>query len=470
MKKHKLIQYLSTFSETERERFRQYLASPYYNERGELRRLYGQLGTYGVGFAAGYPTKLELFAAVYPDKPFAAKTLRYLESDLCQLIERFWAVARFEADANEVSLVLMNHLSDRGLHKAYRQHLRSWERRFAAREPISLEELRAAYRLAEVEETHFENLRKREFDTRIERAAHRLDAYYYLQRLIYTCGMLDREAVVQGSYATLITPEWLQHLRQANFFDNPRLRLYHIIYLALSKETEDRHFADLKTQLAKVDTQADVAQLRTPYLFAINYCARKIRQGQHAYLTEALDLYTTGLERGVLLDESGLSPWTFTNVVRLALRLERYRWIEAFIERYAPLLPAAFRDNALSYSRAELYYHTRRYGLALEALLNVAHSDLNYYLNARVMLAKIYYETEEIEPLLSLLAAFLIFLKRNKAISANLKATYLNFCNVLFQLVKGTGRRFQNLEAEIQSTDLLAERDWLLFQYRAVAK
>ena len=468
MKKHKLIQYLATFDEAEWTRFRQFVASPYYNERPELSALLDCLRRYGPGFTAGYPRKTELFGAVYPDRTFEAKTLRYLESDLCRLVERFWAIEGLEAEDGTASLALMGQLSDRGLQKGYRQQLRLWEQRFADRAPTSLAELRSAYRLADVEEAWFEHQRKRQFDTRIERAAHRLDAYYFLQRLIYTCGMLDREAVVQGNYETRITPEWLHYLRQADFFNNPRIRLYHTIYLALSNESEDHHFSALQYQLATTETSLP-AELRTPYLFAINYCARKIRQGQPTYLNEALELYTIGLEQGVLLDQTGLSPWTFTNVVRLALRLERYQWIETFIEQYAPQLPDEFRENALSYSRAELYYHTRRYGPAMEALLRVAHSDLNYYLNARVMLAKIYYETEEIEPLLSLLAAFMIFLKRNKAISANLKATYLNFCNALFQLVKGDGRRFDALEEEIRTTDLLAERNWLLAQYQAVA-
>ena len=467
MRKHKLIQYLATFSDEEWDRLRKFVDSPYFNDRPELRHLLDQLRTYGAGFAAGSPGKIELFTSVYPQEPFEAKTLRYLESDLCRLIERFWAIEGFEADEDETTLVLMELLSQRGLNKGYRQQLRRWEQRFATQPPTSPRELRAAYRLAEVEEAHFENQRKREFDPHIERAAHALDAYYYLQRLIYTCGMLDRATVVQGTYRIGITPEWVRHLRQAAFFNNTQIRLYHTIYLALSTEADDEHFAALKQQLRQAEAELPPGELRTPYLFAINYCARKIRQGRQTYLTEALDLYTSGIEREVLIDENGLSPWTFTNVVRLALRLERYHWIETFIATYGPRLPDDFRDNALAYSRAELYYHTQRYGPALEALLLVAHSDLNYYLNARVMLAKIYYETDEVEPLLSLLAAFMIFLKRNQSISGNLKATYLNFCDSLFQLTKGSGRRFESLESTIQQTDLVAERDWLLAQYRA---
>ena len=90
---------------------------------------------------------------------------------------------------------------------------------------------------------------------------------------------------------------------------------------------------------------------------------------------------------------------------------------------------------------------------------------MNYYLGARVILAKIYYETEAIEPLLSLLAAFTIFLKRNKLISADLKQTFLNFCDILFQAVRGKRRHWKKLGEKIRTTRLLTDRNWLLSIY-----
>ena len=97
----------------------------------------------------------------------------------------------------------------------------------------------------------------------------------------------------------------------------------------------------------------------------------------------------------------------------------------------------------------------------------MAYSDLNYYLGARVMLAKIYHESGDTEPLLSLLAAFMIFLKRNKQISSDLKQTYLNFCDILFQLIRRHPKKMAALGETIRTTSLLTDRSWLLAQYEA---
>ena len=148
-------------------------------------------------------------------------------------------------------------------------------------------------------------------------------------------------------------------------------------------------------------------------------------------------------------------------MVKLSLRMEQYTQIEQFIEQYAPLLPEAFRENALHYNLAELYYYTGRFDQAQEQLLRVALTDLNYYLGARVLLTKIYYETGAEEALLSLLASFIIFLKRNKQLSSHLKHTYLNFCQILFQILRRPPNRLEPIRNRIKNTELLTDRAWL---------
>ena len=89
-------------------------------------------------------------------------------------------------------------------------------------------------------------------------------------------------------------------------------------------------------------------------------------------------------------------------------------------------------------------------------------SDLFYHMGSRTVLIKTYYESEEIESLLSLLASFSNFLRRNKKIAPGLKKTYLNFCNLLFNILKNNPKKRDRIKEEIQSTQPLAERSWLL--------
>jgi len=225
---------------------------------------------------------------------------------------------------------------------------------------------------------------------------------------------------------------------------------------------EVQHFQDLKEILVTTSNQINNKDLADIYRFAINYCARKIRNGRNEYLEEALGLYIRGIESAVFLEDEYLSPWTFTNVVKLALRLQRFEWIAEFIPKYAPSLPPDFQENVLHYNYAELYFYTKDYDRALTHLNQVAFDDLNYSLGARVMLAKIYQERGEENALLSLLAAFSVFLKRNRHISANIKHTYLNFCDLLFQLIRRSPKKIQGIRNRIEETNLLTDRGWLL--------
>lgn len=440
---------------------RRFVASPYFNENEELSRLLDYILQFGPDFEGQGLAKGNAFRSLFPGQAYNDKHIRYLMSGLNKLVEQFLAIERYQQRKTPFRLDLLEITSGRGMEKAYRQSQKQLIRLLEAEPYRGGEFFYHRMRWAEIEERHFQLQRLRKYDESIQFASDCLDRFYFLQKLKYACIMLDRQAILQGHYELHIGQEWEAHLRSQAFFKEPIILLYYTILKALLEEEDESYFQALKKNLADPGPGIPPDNLQDIYLFAINYCARKIRQGKEHYIGQALQLYLDGIESGILIDNGHLSPWAFTNVVKLALRLRRYQWIEHFIQRYAPALPDAFRENALHYNLAELYYYTGRFEQAQEHLNQVAFSDMNYYLGARVILAKIYYETEEIEPLLSLLAAFTIFLKRNKLISADLKQTFLNFCDILFQVVRGKRRRWKMLGEEIRTTRLLADREWL---------
>ncbi|MCB0582386.1 MAG: hypothetical protein KDD10_24120 [Phaeodactylibacter sp.] len=466
METSKLLDAVRALEEPEQSRLRQFAASPYFNEQEELIRLLDYILRFGQGFEGRGLAKENAFQHLFPGMPYEDKRMRYLMSGLNQLVEQFLAAERSRKQENHYRLALLEAVSERGLEKAYRQTLRKLESSLAAEPYRGGAFFYHRMRQAETEERHFQLQRRRKYDESIQFASDYLDRFYFLQKLKYACIMLDRQAILQGSYELNIGKEWEAHLRSRAFFDEPIISLYYTILQALLEEGKESYFRVLRKSLADPGPGIPPGDLQDIYLFAINYCARKIRQGREDYIGQALQLYLDGIQSEILIDNGQLSPWAFTNVVKLALRLRRYHWIEHFIQRYAPALPEAFRENALHYNLAELYYYTNRFEQAQEHLKQVAYSDLNYYLGGRVILAKIYYENEEVEPLLSLLAAFTIFLKRNKLISSDLKQTYLNFCDILFQIVKGKRRHWKKLGKKIQETRLLTDREWLQSVYK----
>ncbi|TXB69421.1 hypothetical protein [Phaeodactylibacter luteus] len=463
MEKSKVLQALRALEPEEWGRFRQFLCSPYFNTREALVRLLDALQGYlSEGHESAWPEKGELWGAVFPSLPYEDKQWRYHLSWLNQMLEEFWWLERARGQPAVQLQEQMELLSERGLEKAYRQKERKLSALLRSEAESGAQAFYRKYRWAAAREGHFQRKRLRRFNKDLQSAAGFLDRFYYLEKLKFACAMLDRQAILDADYETGITEAWLQHLESASCFNEPVIRLYLNIYRALSAEKEEAYFETLITQLETWSGNLPEEQMREVVLMAINYCARKIRQGREHYVSEALKLYTLGISQGVLMEQGQLSPWTFTNVVKLALRLERYQWIESFIAAYAKHIAPSFRENALHFSLAELYYYTNRYRSAQEHLSQVEFSDLNYYLGARTMLAKIYFEEGEEEALLSHLAAFTIFLKRNKALSAQLKQTFLNFCDILFQLLKRKPGQLSGLDARIKETALLTDRKWLL--------
>lgn len=468
MHNNKLIAALRACQKQELTVLRRFVASPYFNRREELSVLLEFLLRYWPDFVN--VKRQAAYQAAFPDQAFDEKQCRYLFSDLTQLIEAFWAVEKWQQSERQSDLALLESASERQSEKTYRKV----NRRLAHELSEPETQMDSRYFLdqlhwSEASEKHFARSRVRQFDDSVQRASDNLDRYYFLQKLKFACGMVARQAIFKGDYNLGLSEQWVAHLQAKNFLDTPIIRLYFTVFQALQYEQDESHFRALRDLLISGETAAFAQpDLEEVFRAATNYCARKIRQGREDYAQEALALYTEGLKKHAFYDDGFLSPWTFANIVKLSLRLKRYEWVEPFIREYAPKLPPAFQENALHYNLAELFYYTHRNDEAQQHLIKVAYSDLNYYLGARVMLAKIYYESGDTEPLLSLIAAFMIFLKRNKQISADLKLTYLNFCDILFQLTRRHPKKMTLLGETIRNTSLLTDRSWLVAQYEGV--
>jgi len=459
MKKTKSIRLLNGLGESERADLSRFLRSPYFTIDPEIPRLFDALTENWPDYPG---TKEEVYRQVFPDHHYDDKAFRYLTSQLNKQIERFLVIQACEKQSQRSDLDLLREYTERHLEKEYQQTLRrlqeamdQWPGRNASFFYHHME-------IATVAERHFALQRKRTYDPALQQITDQLDRYYFLQKLKYSCAMLDRQHVIEGPYDSNFSQPLINYLQHQEFFDEPLIRIYFQVYMALHEEEEEVYFRNLRQSLLGFQEAIGLEEWRDLYFFAINYCLRKIRQGKTGFLAEALTLYRTGIDRRILLDGGQLSPWTFTNVVKLALRLEKYEWIDAFIEEFVHLLPERFQSDALHYNLAERYYYTHDYDQAIEHLNQVRLSDLNYHLGSRVLLAKVHYEEGSEESLLSLLAAFTIFLKRNKKVSKPLKKTYLNFCEALFRILKRRNGRWDSLEAFIRETTMLTDRTWLL--------
>lgn len=467
MKKSKLIELLGSFSKAEMRQFCDFVASPFFNKNEELIPLAEYLHKIAPDFTEKNVQKERIYQKLYSGTPFDPKKMGYLMNYLLKLAEQFLGVSHYLEKTQLSSCHVLDEMIDRKLDKHYNYLYNKTTQELEAKGKGDANTFFYDYILADIAARQFYHQRVRKSDPTLQQASDKLDAYYFLHKLKYSCEMLNRQTIVSADYTLSFIDEVTAYiLKQKNI--SPLISAYLYILLTLSEPDEELHFQRLMDLIKKAGGQFAQESKREVYLYALNYCARRIRKGQQDYRRMMLDLYREGITNKALYDGDYLSHWTFNNVVKLALSLEQYDWIESFIYDYAESLAPQFRNDAQHFNLAELYYQRGKLGKVLDQLNQLHFTDIHYHLGSRVILLKTYYETDDLEPLLSLLASFGVYLRRNQKISLPLKKTYLNFCNLLHQILRNNPQKREKLKSEIEKTDPLAERSWLLKKWESM--
>jgi tetratricopeptide (TPR) repeat protein len=129
-------------------------------------------------------------------------------------------------------------------------------------------------------------------------------------------------------------------------------------------------------------------------------------------------------------------------------------------------LPGNDRENIYRYNLAIFYFRQDAYDKAMELLRAVHFEDIQYELNARRMLLKIYYEIQSFEALDSLLDSFSQFLRRRKELGYH-RENYKNLIAIVRQMLRlhpGDTAAKQALHKKAASMEALVEKSWVLGQ------
>jgi tetratricopeptide (TPR) repeat protein len=200
------------------------------------------------------------------------------------------------------------------------------------------------------------------------------------------------------------------------------------------------------------------------YVFAKNFCIRKINQGYTEYIKELYELYKVMLANKIIFKDNLLSQFDYKNIVYLGLRVGDMDWVKNFITKYNEFLDPRTKENAYTYNLASYYYFAKNYDEALTLLRSVEFTDIYYHLDSKSLLLKIYYEQNETEAFFSLVEAFRVYIKRNTLIPAGQKNTYYNmikFVSKLFKWKLNPRNNLAQLEQEIETTKPLADINWI---------
>ncbi|MCB0642207.1 MAG: hypothetical protein KDC44_11230, partial [Phaeodactylibacter sp.] len=337
------------------------------------------------------------------------------------------------------------------------------------------------YQWAAEADLHFSQQSKHRQDENIQLKQENLDYYYLSEKLKDACEMIVRRKILRVDYAPRFLPMILREVEENwhLYQQKPAVAVHYRMYQLLNENPEfgfDEVAAALESQLdffPKEEQQNLFNQLQ-------NYCIERINKGHRLYLRKAFETYQTQLDKGLLLLNDQLPEWHYKNIVTIALRLDEKEWTRQFIESYKDLLPVEVADNAYRFNLASYYYSIDQLEMVLELLAQVEYSDVRYYIAAKALLLRTYYDLGEHDPLISLSEAFKQFLIRNKVMNDYRVTAFKNLLSFTQKAMllkaqidyKDTAqiqKGLDQLQTQVDRTEALINREWLLQKIREVA-
>lgn len=461
----KLYNILKNFDKYEQNRCRKYIKSPYFNRSPQLTGLYEQLVKEVNAVKKTGLSKEQLWNTLQPDKPYDDVRFRKYCSDLQKLIEGYLQQEIYRDNPLEQSAHLMQAVRQKNLQELFNTATRS--AKYAA-DKFPFRSAQYYLNQYEVEQSFYDMAQSetnRHSRSNIEKISENLDVFYLAEKLRLLCGAITQKKLTSVDYDFFLMDEIIEKVKVLNLKDKPPIALYYQIYLTLKEAEKEEHYFKLKRLLNTHGLKFPTKEAREIlYMAAQNYCIGKINQGNHKFTLELFQLYEDLINKEILFKDGEFSPWYFKNIVLIALRLGKYKWTERFINQYSSLLPEAFRENAVTFNLARVYWYQKKHEKVIELLRDVEYDDVAYALGARAILLATYYETDEIEPLYSLMESFRAFLNRHKDIPDKRRKNYKNLIKFTKKLTKiryGDQDAIKKLRKEIEASEGVADAKWL---------
>jgi len=460
MRNSKLYIILQTLSTKEKKKLKRFIQSPYFNENQFLIELF-ELLTVDIEL-----DKKEIWNRIKPNASFNDVLFRRLCSDLFKLINDFIVIDQYKNSPVSKNNDLLVYFNDKnldkhfwGIEKIQRQQMNKSAIRDADYylNRLKLEEVVDEKKVKSIQLTKQVNL---------EQSDKMLDCFYLSRKLKNYCNVLNYKNVLNLEINQFISDEIFSLVDEHEQLQEiPAISIYFKIACTLVYPEEEYYLDDLIKLLDQHGNAFPMLELRDMYIFAQNYCIKKINTGKQVYFEKLFRVYQVILKRGIIYNNGQLLPWDYKNIVSLGLRLKEFDFIEEFIDTQNKNLPVDFQSNAIIYNKANLHFYKKNYQQVIELLREVKYQDLYYELDCRWLLLKTYFELDEWEAMSSLLESFRLYLIRNKLLSKRNQRQYLNLVKFSTRLIRLTLRdekAIQKLRLKIIESKEVAERKWLL--------
>lgn len=477
----KVINIYRALSVKEQEQFVLFVNSPFHNTRKKIMLLLQIIAKQfkNVGGEAEsqetwnkHAAHLQIFAVTKYDE----LQLNNLLSDLYQLLEKFLAWQKFEENSEQQDVMVIQNLMESGT-------LTNAGKIIKQKALLKNKDAIAGFKLHQLADQYYFQKSRKGDNSYLLKGQQTLDIYYLNNQLRIWCELLSRSNILALEYDGYKFHRFIDFLENnlADYGEQATISVYYPILLWLKDQKSDAWYSGFREKLFMHIGEFPEQEAKDIIAYVQNYCVKRINEGRNEFLQEWLEIAQFMLPLNLLHEGQHLSEWTYKNIVTTGVRLKAFEWTEHFIHNYYNHLAPEGRDNAYQYNLAVLYYEKNDFNRAMQLLNKVHFTDPNYYLDAKSILLKIYFDHHEYDAIVSLRDTVKIYLLRDKLLSKNKRLLYKSLFNDTIKLYKlriDKGvinqekwvQQLNALKVDIMESNLVANKQWLLKELEEVQK
>ena len=464
MKDSKLLDIIRNLTAKELKQLSKFVQSPIHNSNQVVIDLLDHILKVSPSKQSSLLDKHIVFAKLFPNTKYNDTYMRRVMSDLFKVCEEFVAWSRYQENKEFQQLELLRFYREKKLDKHFSAILRKLKKDESEAESLDDHYFYNAFLTEREVSLHIGNRKDRSVEPNLQLISDNLDAFYLILKLKICCSIVHYQSLTKADYHLPLLEELLNHLDKTDYHHLPLVEFYHHTLQSLRDEDNPTHFLNLRRVLFDHLDQLPKTEQPTMFVYARNYCIKKINQGDKHYLSELLEIYKIELDKDIALQNGFLSPFTYKNIVTLGIRMQDFDWTENFIKKYTEKLEEPFRDDSHKFNMARVYFSKKEFEKIIPLLHQMDNHELFVELNAKMLMMKTWYELKEFDSLLSLTDSFRMFLSRKKQISYH-RTNYQNIIKYIKQLVRlqvAESDKLAEFEQKVKDTKALTEKDWFL--------
>ncbi len=480
MERSELVRTLKIFAEQDQERLLLFLQSPYCTgnldtaqELALVRYIFETFkkGENGLVDLAG----AQIYAALYPNRPFKRPTINNLASSTLRMIRRFMeeeVLSRMKRPVNEHASII-KYLSEKGAVDLCEKYINRSDRIEPLEETLDDLDFYLLWRAEDARSQYLGMHNLLTDDYNLQNCLSALDKFYLAARLNSLTNLFNQNRItpiLSLEERQKIIDE-LAYWEYSPFFKHPLIQLYYkvLLFFHLDGEEADHAFDEFMEMLHVHEKALSPFYLKRMESFAYNYCVRRFTLEK--YRNILFQLFQRWIQPERLAQYELIQSHELITMVQTGLAGKQFDWVHTFLESCKNRIQGAQpSEDYYQFNRAMLLFHQGKFDQAREIVVRLNFHEMQYKYHAKTLEIKLFFETGEkdFDLFESKLNSLNVGLSRETKMTKEKKKRYTQFVNFMMRLNRWRGqpdsdiKRLEKIREDVRNAQNTAEWRWLM--------